>query len=292
MTAPALSIVFPCFNEAGRLPGTLERYLAAFREDPAAVEFVIVDDGSTDSTLAVAEKTATGDPRVRVLRSEPNHGKGFAVRTGVLSAEGELVVFTDADGSYGPEQVERVVRALEQAPVAIGSRAGAQPPAGAQPLAREPTAWAPGAEGGRGESAAGVRLSATTAMAPGEPVPRGPGPALRRAASRVFNAAMRLAIGLQFHDTQCGLKGFRREAARDLFGRSRLDGFAFDAEILFLARRLGYEVVEVPVQANDRDGSKVRLAVDALRMLADVWSVRRAAARGDYDQTRMRDHAG
>jgi dolichyl-phosphate beta-glucosyltransferase len=260
MSAPALTIVFPCFNEAGRLPGTLERYLASFPEDPAAVEFVIVDDGSTDSTFAAAEKTASGDPRVRVLRWEPNHGKGFAVRTGVLSAEGELVVFTDADGSYGPEQVERVVQALEHAPVAIGSRAAMR------------SASAPGK--------------------PGEPVPQGLGPAVRRAASRVFNAAMRLALGLQFQDTQCGLKGFRREAARSLFGRARMHGFAFDAEILFLAHRLGFEVVEVPVQASDRDGSKVRLAVDALRMLGEVWSVRRAAARGVYDRTRVRDHAG
>lgn len=252
MSAPALTIVFPCFNEAGRLPRTLERYLASFPEDPAAVEFMIVDDGSTDSTFAVAEKTASGDPRVRVLRSEPNHGKGFAVRTGVLSAEGERVVFTDADGSYGPEQVEHVVRALDRAPVAIGSRAS------------------PG----------------------GAAAPRAPGPVVRRAASRVFNAAMRLTLGLQFQDTQCGLKGFRREAGRALFGRARMDGFAFDAEILFLAQRLGYEVVEVPVQATDRDGSKVRLAADALRMLGEVWSVRRAAARGVYDQMRVRDHAG
>jgi dolichyl-phosphate beta-glucosyltransferase len=262
MSAPTLTIVFPCFNEAGRLPGTLERYLASFPQDASAVEFVIVDDGSTDSTLTVAEKTAAGDPRVRVLRSEPNHGKGFAVRTGVLSAEGELVVFTDADGSYGPEQVERVVHALERAPVAIGSRTAA-PAAGTPP-----------------------------GVSPGEPMPRGLGPALRRAASRVFNAAMRLVLGLEFQDTQCGLKGFRREAARSLFGRARMDGFAFDAEVLFLARRLGYEVVEVPVQPSDRDGSKVRLAADALQMLGEVWSVRRAAARGAYDQSRMRDHAG
>jgi dolichyl-phosphate beta-glucosyltransferase len=110
--------------------------------------------------------------------------------------------------------------------------------------------------------------------------------------SRVFNAVMRLALGLEFQDTQCGLKGFRRDVARSLFGRARLDGFAFDVEVLFLARRLGYEVAEVPVTASDRDGSKVRLAVDALRMLVEVWSVRFAAARGVYDQARIRDHAG
>jgi dolichyl-phosphate beta-glucosyltransferase len=277
VTAPALSIVFPCFNEAGRLPGTLERYLASFPEDSAAVEFVVVDDGSTDSTFAVAEKTAMGDPRVRVLRSEPNHGKGYAVRTGVLAADGALVVFTDADGSYGPEQVKRLVRALERAPVAIGSRAANTSPE-VQPALGDPD---------RPEAA--DRAPAVAGAAPGA---GGPVPALRRAASRVFNAAMRLALGLQFQDTQCGLKGFRRDAARALFGRSRLDGFAFDAEILFLAHRLGYEVVEVPMRASDRGGSKVRLAADAVRMLAEVWSVRRAAARGAYDQARVRDHTG
>jgi dolichyl-phosphate beta-glucosyltransferase len=277
MSPPTLTIVFPCFNEAARLPGTLERYLASFPQDPAAVEFVVVDDGSTDSTFAVAEKTATGDPRVRVLRSAPNHGKGFAVRTGVLSAEGELVVFTDADGSYGPEQVERVVQALERSPVAIGSRA-----AGAPGTCGD---WVLGASGASVSGASGASVSRSV-------VPQGLGPAARRAASRVFNAAMRLTLGLPFYDTQCGLKGFRHEAASSLFGRARLDGFAFDAEVLFLAQRLGYEVVEVPVQASDRDGSKVRLAVDALRMLGEVWSVRRAAARGVYDQMRVRDHTG
>lgn len=265
MNTTKLSIVFPCFNEAARLPRTLQRYLAHFPRDPKAVELVVVDDGSADGTFAVAQAVAAGDPRVRVLHTEPNHGKGYAVRTGMLAAAGERIVFTDADGSYGPDQVEQVVQALERAPVAIGSRTATPPP------------------GAAGSEAPG---------APGAAAPRGLGPALRRAASRVFNAAMRLALGLPFHDTQCGLKGLRREAARSLFGRARLDGFAFDAEILFLARRLGYEVVEIPVQARDRDGSKVRLAVDALRMLTEVWSVRRAAARGVYDQMRVRDHTG
>jgi dolichyl-phosphate beta-glucosyltransferase len=259
VTGPALTIVFPCFNEATRLPETLERYLASFPEDLNAVEFVVVDDGSTDSTYAAAEKTAAGDPRVRVLRTDINHGKGYAVRSGVLAAEGELVVFTDADGSYQPSQVKRLVTALHQAPVAIGSRKIEE-----------------------------IGLHGT----PEEQAANTPGPVLRRMSSRVFNAVMRLALGLDFQDTQCGLKGFRRDVARSLFGRSRLDGFAFDVEVLFLARRLGYEVAEVPVTANDRDGSKVRLAVDALRMLLEVWSVRLAAARGVYDQARIRDHAG
>ncbi len=245
-TSIKVSIVFPCYNEAGRLPRTLERYLAHFPRDPEAVEAVVVDDGSTDATFALAQAAAAGDQRVRVVRTEPNHGKGFAVRTGMLAAGGERIVFTDADGSYDPEQADRVLAALDSAPVAIGARG----------------------------------------LAPGTT------PLLRRLASPVFNRAMRIALGLPYRDTQCGLKGFRRAAALEVFGRARLDGFAFDAEALLLASRLGFEVVEVPVEATDSDGSKVRLAADAARMLADVWRVRRAAARGAYDEARVRDLAG
>jgi len=244
---PSLSIVLPCLDEAERLPGTLAAYLAHFPPDRAEVELVVVDDGSTDGTTAIADQVAAADPRVRVLRTTRNHGKGYAVRTGIRAAQGELVVFTDADGSYGPEQLERVVAALDRAPVAIGARLGGR---------------------------------------------AGAGSPLRRLASRVFNQVMRLLLGLPFHDTQCGLKGFRRGAAEATFRRARVDGFAFDAEALWIARRLGIEVVEVPVRAEERQGSTVHLGGDALRMVADVWKVRRAAARGVYDETPVRDPAG
>jgi glycosyltransferase involved in cell wall biosynthesis len=244
---PSLSIVLPCFDEADRLPGTLAAYLAHFPPSRAEVELIVVDDGSTDGTSAIADQIAAADPRVRVVRTPHNHGKGYAVRVGVQAAQGEQVVFTDADGSYGPDQLERVVAALDRAPVAIGARLGPQ---------------------------------------------LGAGSPLRRLASPVFNRVMRLLLGLPFSDTQCGLKGFRRGAAEAVFQRARVDGFAFDAEALLVARRLGIEVVEVPVMAEERQGSKVRLRGDALRMVADVWKVRRAAAGGVYDETRVRDVAG
>ena len=240
---PTLSIVLPCLDEADRLPGTLAAYLAHFPPSRSEVELIVVDDGSSDGTTAIADQIAAADPRVLVVRTTRNHGKGYAVRTGVQAAQGELVVFTDADGSYGPEQLEKVVAALERgAPVAIGARLGPQ------------------AAGGS--------------------------PRLRRLASPVFNRAMRLLLGLPYADTQCGLKGFRRDAAEALFGRARVDGFAFDAEALLIAARLGTEVVEVPVVAEDRQGSRVRLGGDAMTMLGDVWKVRRAAAAGAYDETR------
>jgi dolichyl-phosphate beta-glucosyltransferase len=233
-----LTLIFPCYNEAVRLPRTLATYLDRLPQTSGQVEVLVVDDGSTDSTFAVASTIASGDGRVRVIRSEFNRGKGSAVRTGMLAAGGDLVVFTDADGSYGPEDVERIVAALADAPVAIGSR--------------------------------NLRTQA------GSPT--------RQVASRLFNQAIRSLLDLPFRDTQCGLKGFRRQAALEVFGRARLDGFAFDAEVLYLARHLGLQVAEVGVRADERDGSKVRIAVDALAMLGEALAVRRAAASGAYDR--------
>ena len=230
-----LTVVLPCYNEAERLPETLEAYLAHLSRVPGQVEVLVVDDGSTDATAAVAEAVAAIDARVRVLAMRPNRGKGSAVRAGMLAGRGDLIVFTDADGSYGPCDLDRIVRALADAPVAIGTRAEA----------------------------------AT-------------GPLTRRAASRVFNLAIRSLLGLPYRDTQSGLKGFRQAAARDIFSRTRLDGFAFDVEALFLARRLGLEIAEVSVQARECQGSKVRMAVDAQRMLGEAWAVRQMAASGVY----------
>jgi dolichyl-phosphate beta-glucosyltransferase len=234
-TTTALTVVLPCYNEAERLPGTLRALLAHLPGVPGQVEVLVVDDGSTDDTVMVADAVAAIDGRVRVLSYQPNRGKGYAVRTGMLAAEGQLIVFTDADGSYGPSELDRIVGALGEAPVAIGTR-----------------------------------TSGTS------------GPVARRAASRVFNLAIRGSLGLPHGDTQSGLKGFRRAAARQVFSQSRVDGFAFDVEVLWLARQLGLEVAEVAVQAMERQGSKVQMLADALGMLGEVWTVRRARTNGAY----------
>jgi dolichyl-phosphate beta-glucosyltransferase len=228
-TSTALTVILPCYNEAQRLPVMLQTLLAHLSGVPGQVEVLVVDDGSTDATVRVADGVAAGDGRVRVLSYHPNRGKGFAVRTGMLAAEGELIVFTDADGSYGPSELDRIMGALGEAPVAIGTRAN-------------------------GTS----------------------GPVARRAASRVFNLAIRGTLGLPFADTQSGLKGFQRAAAQEIFSQARVDGFAFDVEVLWLAGQLGLEVVEVGVQAMERQGSKVQMVADALAMLGEVWTVRRA----------------
>jgi dolichyl-phosphate beta-glucosyltransferase len=231
---PSLTVVLPCYNEAERLPRTLRSLLAHLSGVPGEVEVLVVDDGSTDATVAAVEAIAGADARVRLLCLSSNRGKGAAVRVGMLAAEGELIVFTDADGSYGPGELDRIIRALAEAPVAIGARVATS------------------------------------------------GPLTRRVASRVFSLAIRVLVGLPFADTQSGLKGFRRPAAREIFGQARLDGFAFDVEALLLAGRLGLDVVEVGVQAIERRGSKVRVLADARRMLGEVWAVRQAVGNDPY----------
>ena len=115
-----LSIVIPAFDEAARLPTTLAVYLPAV---PIDAEILVVDDGSTDATAAVVRAIAAGDRRVRLIRLPTNRGKGYAVRTGVLSAAGDRILFADADAATPIQELARLTAALDAgADLAIGSR--------------------------------------------------------------------------------------------------------------------------------------------------------------------------
>jgi dolichyl-phosphate beta-glucosyltransferase len=235
-----ISVVVPAYNEEARLAPTLDRIAAFFEGRREDWELIIVDDGSRDRTSAIGEAFAAAHPgRARVLRQPRNRGKGAAVRTGVLAARGDEVLFSDADLATPIEELERLREAIRAgADVAIGSRAIA----GADIRVRQ------------------------------HPI--------RELMGRTFNLVVRaLAIG-GIKDSQCGFKLFRADAARDLFGRATVDGFAFDVEILVLARGR-WKVAEVPVVWRHIEASKVSPGVDAARMLWDVAKIqlRRLRAR-------------
>jgi dolichyl-phosphate beta-glucosyltransferase len=158
-----------------------------------------------------------------VIRNARNRGKGYSVRRGMLAAKGEWALFSDADLSTPIAELERLWTAVEREGAACGI-------------------------GSRGldKSLIGVRQ-----------------PLFRERMGRVFNFLVRLETGLPFRDTQCGFKLFRTSAARDIFGRQRLDGFGFDVEVLFIGRSLGYRIVEVAVRWNDVAGSKVSMFLGA-----------------------------
>jgi glycosyltransferase involved in cell wall biosynthesis len=236
-----LSLVIPAYNEQARLPYTLaeiERYLC--REQIEA-EVIVVDNGSQDATSVVVQTAATRFPSIRLLRTD-GRGKGLAVRHGVLAAQGEVVIFADADLSWSVEDLSRFMHLVDpaSAPVVIGSREGF----GARRI--------------------------------GEPV-------YRHLMGRVFNRVVQALAVPGVEDSQCGFKAFSREAARAIFARERLDDWGFDVEILFLARRLGYNVEVVPLRWEHKQNSRVSPVRDSLLMLSDVLRVRVNAWRGSYD---------
>jgi dolichyl-phosphate beta-glucosyltransferase len=239
----SLSIVIPAYNEEKRLPSTLGRVVEYLKTGGFEfAEILVVDDGSKDATVALIEEFASRHKSVTLLQNPGNRGKGYSVRHGMLKAEGDWVLFSDADLSSPIEELEKLLTAVERtgAPIAIGSRA----------LDR---------------SLIGVHQ-----------------PALREYAGRFFNLVMRVTTGLKFHDTQCGFKLFRKDAARAIFSRQKLERFGFDVEVLYIGEMFGYRAVEVPVRWNDVAGSKVG-TFQGLDGFVDLLRVRRNDWAGRYD---------
>src|ERR1700682_1005862 len=122
-TVPELSIIIPSYNEESRLPATLERIAAYLSTYGREAEVLVVDDGSKDGTAAVAESFRSKIPTLRVLSNGVNRGKGYSVRHGMQEARGRIALFTDADLSAPIEEAGKLIEALENNDVAIGSRA-------------------------------------------------------------------------------------------------------------------------------------------------------------------------
>lgn len=236
-----LSIVIPAFNEQTRLPGTLERVRCYAATKPFSTEVLVVDDGSSDATAAVAENAAREWPGVRVVRNPGNRGKGYSVRNGMRNAQGSIVLFTDADLSASIEDADVLLSAIEAgADAAIGSRA----------LRRE---------------LIGVHQSR-----------------FREMAGKIFNLLVRILTGLRFRDTQCGFKAYRLRVALDIACRQQIEGWGFDVEQLYIAHKLGYRAVEVPVRWDNSEGTKIRMIRDSLRMFTDLLRIRWYDLQGKY----------
>jgi len=232
---PVLSVVIPAYNEARRLPATLERVGAYLAAQGVAHEILVIDDGSADATADLARGES-----VRVLRHEPNRGKGYAVRRGMLAAAGARRLMTDADLSTPIEEMPRLEAEIDRGfDVAVGSRA-----------------------------LPGARIEVHQ-------------PAYREAMGRAFNVMVQAILLPGLHDTQCGFKLFTARAAEAAFGACRLDGFSFDVEALFVARRLGLRIAEVPVRWRNDAATRVGFGGGGAAFL-DLLRIRLSARRGLY----------
>jgi dolichyl-phosphate beta-glucosyltransferase len=228
-----LSIVIPAYNEASRLPPSLQRILAYCNASFPDVEIIVADDGSTDGTADVAKL----DPRIRVV-SLPHLGKGAAVRAGILASRGQWVLFTDSDLSTPIETLDNFWRRRNDADILIGSRA------------------LPGSRIRRSQS-------------------RG-----KTALGRLGNSIIQRLVVPGVHDTQCGFKMYHSRC-RFIFERQRVTGWGFDFEILFLARKYGYRMIELPVEWTNDAASKVR-SIDYLRTFGEIWTIHLNNLRGFY----------
>jgi len=233
--ALSLSIVVPAFNEAVRMKdraGLLNEAVATGDIDPLVTELIVVDDGSTDETARLAERLlAPVYPRLRILQMSKNSGKGAAIRVGAGAAGAPFVAFMDADMSVDPSQIPLLVAAMEDAHVAIGSRAMAH--SNVQSYRRH-----------------------------------------RVIMGRTFSFLANAVTNVGLKDTQCGFKAFRTPVARILFHLMVIDRFAFDVDVLMLARQFGMEICEVPVEWEESDSSTVRPLSDSMSMAIDVLRIR------------------
>lgn len=237
---PFMTIVLPAYNEEARLPASLDRVIDFLARQTFESEIVIADDGSRDRTpRIVTDRIMAGLPAnvaMRIVRHLHNRGKGAAIRTGILEARGRYIFFMDADLATPPEQSMQVLHELELgAPVAIGSRIQ---PDGSDMRASQPFQ--------------------------------------RRLVGRAFTM-MRKAMRVlpDIDDTQCPMKGFEHEAARAIFREQQLSGWIFDAEVLYIARSLGYRIASVPVEWRHVDGSRLKVSpLQAWEVLRDLVRLR------------------
>jgi len=229
-----MSIVIPAYNEEKRIAGSLLETCAYMNDFGLEYEIIVVDDGSSDGTGRTVDHIAMHVRNVRLVRYEKNRGKGHALRTGVLGTKGDLILVMDADLSTPMEELRKLMPYLS--------------------------------EGGF-DIAIGSRALALSDIIKKQPW-------WRRGMGKMFNKIVKAIVIGGFNDTQCGFKLFRGVVGRNLFGEAKIDRFAYDVEILALAKKKGYGIKEVPIRWINSPESRVDPVKDSLQMLADLVRIR------------------
>jgi len=239
MSAVFLSIIIPAHNEEERLPPSLALVDEFVAQQPFPIEVIVVENGSQDRTLEVAQSFQKRMPYLSVIQ-ETQKGKGLAVRTGMLAAKGKYRIFCDADFSMPVSEISKFIPLDDQSyDIAIASR----------------------------ELPESQRIDE---------------PEFRHLIGRVFNGLVRFALLPGLQDTQCGFKAFRDEVAERLFPMQTMTGWSFDAELLFIAQRLGYTIKEVPITWHYKPGTRLHIVKDSIKMASDLFTIQRNARRGIY----------
>jgi glycosyltransferase involved in cell wall biosynthesis len=229
-----LSVIVPAYNEAERLPSTLRRLQQYLSQSSYTYEILVVLDGPTDATADVLREMSGEIDRLRIIERAVNRGKGYAVREGMLEAIGQVRLFTDADNSTDIAHFDKMKPLFDEGyDVVIASRSP-KDASGARQVV--PQAWH------------------------------------KRVVGQMGNALVQLFAVRGIWDTQCGFKAFSAEAAQRIFARTTIDDWAFDIEVLALARTLNFKTGIIPAQWINDPRSHVR-PFDYVRVLGDMFRV-------------------
>ena len=240
MNAPFLTVIIPTYNEERRLPLALDKAISFLEMQEYDYELVVVENGSQDRTLSIANDFAARYSQVRVIK-ENARGKGLAVKRGMLESQSQFRFMCDVDFSMPVIEINRFLPPrLAGFDVAIASRE------------------APGA----------IRYNE---------------PLYRHLGGRLINWIIRLLALPGINDTQCGFKCFRGVVAEELFSRQTMTGWSFDVEILYLAKRFDYRIVEIPIPWYFSSESKVNPILNTIQIIRDLLKLRRNAQLGVYD---------
>lgn len=244
MQKPYLTIVIPAYREEHRIGETLQSIDRYLEQRKIVAEVLVVVDGSPDDTAEVVRNYALRMPYIRVIEHTTNKGKGHAVRTGLSEAVGEYVLFMDADGSTSIDHTDALLEKLV---------------AGADVVV-----------GSRRVAGADIHIHQSR---------------YRELSGSIGNILIRSMLGLwRYPDTQCGFKGFTRTAAHTLARLMVVDRFGFDFELVALAARLRYRIVQLPVRWMNDGASTVSLTGPNgyLQVMRDLVRVRARLWFGDY----------
>ncbi len=237
---PKISIVIPVYNESARLRKSILRLKTFLDSLNYPTEVVMVIEKSSDDSEVVARKAIATDMRFLIISNAVHRGKGYAVKTGVLKSKGTYIFFMDVDLSTDLSAVKEFVYYFEVHP-------------STQVLI-----------GSREHTDSKILI---------------PQNILRRNMGRTFNKLIRIIAINDYKDTQCGFKAFRKPAAMKLFGLQSSDGFAFDVELLMLAKKMNYKTHILPVIWSNSEESKVGIVSGSLSMILDVCRIKWRVSR-------------
>jgi dolichyl-phosphate beta-glucosyltransferase len=233
-----LSIIIPAYNEEQVIKTSLTKIFDFVESNKIESEVIVVDDGSHDNTINIVEDFRRND--LRILRNNHNRGKGYSVKRGMLNANGDLMLFSDADLSTPIEELTQFLGNIEGYDVLIASRSLKD---------------------------SNVKIKQ---------------PTLRNMLGNLFPFFVKHLLLKGITDTQCGFKMFKKECAKDIFMKQRINGWSFDAEILFIAKKHGCKIKQLPVVWNNDTRSKINPMTDPPKMLFELLKIRFYNIMGYY----------